>query len=296
MQTNDPRKENQTNAGRRVAAPKGWLMRKYPSPQTSRLWKDCLVSATLVFLILLLFQPFGIAAYSGSKVLLCLSFAAITFFCHLVYGFLVFGGLSRHVTRWTVLHQALCTMGLILFIGVCNYQYYAILAGIYFQVGPFLLFLYWTFLIGVVISVVFMALSYQHLLRTRMEALLEVSEEEQEGMTITLHDQNVHGEDLTVAVNDLLYMEARKNNVAVYYLKDGATTCRELRSTLTALLETMEDCHNLIQCHRSFIVNVNKITAARGNSNGYQLTLGSGSSAIVPVSRTYVPLLRSFVG
>lgn len=284
------------NARLCVVAPKGWLMRKYPPPQTDRLWKECLVSATLVFLILLLLQPFGIAVYPGSKTLLCLSFAAITFFCHLVYGFLFFGRLSRRVTRWTVLHQTVNTLGIILFIGVCNYLYYAFHAGISFQTGPFLLFLYWTFLIGIFASVVFMALSYQHLLRTQMEALLDANEEEQEGMAITLHDRNVHGEDLTIAVNDLLYMEARKNNVAVYYLKNGATTCKELRSTLAALLETMDDYQNLIQCHRSFIVNVNKITSARGNSNGYQLTVGSDPSAVVPVSRTYVPLLRSFVG
>ncbi|MBO4607329.1 MAG: LytTR family transcriptional regulator DNA-binding domain-containing protein, partial [Prevotella sp.] len=41
-------------------------------------------------------------------------------------------------------------------------------------------------------------------------------------------------------------------------------------------------------------VNVNNITSARGNSNGYQLTLGP-STATIPVSRSYVPQLKAFI-
>jgi DNA-binding LytR/AlgR family response regulator len=42
------------------------------------------------------------------------------------------------------------------------------------------------------------------------------------------------------------------------------------------------------------VVNLNNITSAQGNSNGYQLRLGH-CPTIVPVSRTYVPKLRSFI-
>ena len=45
----------------------------------------------------------------------------------------------------------------------------------------------------------------------------------------------------------------------------------------------------------SFLVNVNNITSAKGNSNGYQLRL-SNCRDIIPVSRTFVPELRAFVG
>ena len=46
---------------------------------------------------------------------------------------------------------------------------------------------------------------------------------------------------------------------------------------------------------RPFIVNLNHILSAHGNSNGYQLTVGDDRH-VVPVSRSYVAKLRSFVG
>ena len=65
-------------------------------------------------------------------------------------------------------------------------------------------------------------------------------------------------------------------------------------STLTALKAALP-YDNIFQCHRSFLVNVNNICSAKGNSNGYQLRL-SGCDDTVPVSRTFVPGLRRFVG
>ena len=110
---------------------------------------------------------------------------------------------------------------------------------------------------------------------------------------ITLHDQNLRGTDLTLPINNLLYIEARKNNVCVCYLKEGKIHKTELRSTLTALKDDLP-YDNIFQCHRSFLVNINNISSAKGNSNGYQLRL-SGCDDFIPVSRTFVPGLRHFV-
>jgi DNA-binding LytR/AlgR family response regulator len=68
----------------------------------------------------------------------------------------------------------------------------------------------------------------------------------------------------------------------------------EIHTTLTAVIEELKDYGNIFQCHRSFVVNVNNITSAKGNSNGYQLKLGSCAN-IIPVSRSYVPRLKSFI-
>ena len=68
----------------------------------------------------------------------------------------------------------------------------------------------------------------------------------------------------------------------------------EMQTTLAAVLADLEAYPNIFQCHRSFAVNVNNISAARGNSNGYTLELGGGVAA-VPVSRSYVPKLKSYI-
>jgi DNA-binding LytR/AlgR family response regulator len=95
-------------------------------------------------------------------------------------------------------------------------------------------------------------------------------------------------------INNLLYIEAQKNNIAVCYLRDDKPTTIELHTTLSAAIDELRNYENIFQCHRSFVVNVNNITSAKGNSNGYQLTLGPCTNSI-PVSRSYVPQLKSFV-
>ena len=137
-------------------------------------------------------------------------------------------------------------------------------------------------------------IEYNRSLRERMEALLSNTSEEQKDIMITIHDNNVRGNDLVIPINSLLYVEAQKNNVCVGYTKDGTATTVEVHTTLTAVIEELKAYENIFQCHRSFVVNVNNITSAKGNSNGYQLTLGTCTNSI-PVSRSYVPRLKSFI-
>jgi len=132
------------------------------------------------------------------------------------------------------------------------------------------------------------------MLNNRLEEMIKKTTDEQEDVIIMLHDQNLRGTDLTLPINNLLYIEARKNNVCVCYIKEGRLQKTELRSTLTALKDDLP-YDNVFQCHRSFLVNVNNIVSAKGNSNGYQLLL-TGCEDIIPVSRTFVPGLRHFVG
>jgi len=68
----------------------------------------------------------------------------------------------------------------------------------------------------------------------------------------------------------------------------------EIQTTFAAVLEDLSGFDNVFQCHRSFIINLNNISSAKGNSNGYILELGGGL-VTVPVSRSFVPKLKSFI-
>jgi DNA-binding LytR/AlgR family response regulator len=155
-------------------------------------------------------------------------------------------------------------------------------------------FLYSTLIVGMFVTVCSVSLNYFRYLRNQLETLLDKTTEEQTDVVVTIHDTSVRGADLQLPINDLLYVEAQKNNVSVCFVKDGQTTTTELHTTLASVLNDLEDYGNIFQCHRSFVVNLNNITSAQGNSNGYQLRLGK-CPVIVPVSRTYVPKLRSFI-
>ena len=271
-----------------------FLSRKYPFERSGHWVKDCLAYCVIVFLILFFLQPFGFSMYWGSKLFASLLFGAVTFLCCLIFHLAVFGPLQKRVKPWRIWHQALTVLGMVLFIGICNVLLFSVLFHYPVTPGISLMFIYWTLIIGVIIAALSIGISYYRSLRGQLDALLDKTTEQQEGITVTIHDTRVRGNDLSLPINDLLCIEAQKNNVAVSFLKDGKLVREELQTTLAAVLDDLSGYDNVFQCHRSFIVNLNCISSAKGNSNGYTLELGGGL-VTVPVSRSYVPKLKSFI-
>jgi hypothetical protein len=271
-----------------------FLTRTYPFEQSRHWLRRCLFYGATIWAILYLLQPFGFSFYQGNKCLVAAIFGLVTTCCCFLYGWGVSKHLPQHIRPWRIWHQGCMILGLILFIAICNCVLFSFIFHFPFTLRFFVMFLYWTVVIGLFISAISIGIDYNRFLKEKMEALLNNTTEEQKDILITIHDTNVRGNDLSIPINDLLYMEARKNNVSVCYLKEGIPTFVELHTTLTAVIEELKAYENIIQCHRSFVVNVNNITSARGNSNGYQLTLGTCTES-VPVSRSYVPRLKAFI-
>ena len=270
-----------------------FLNRKYPFQKTSHWLRDCALYSSIVFLILYLLQPFGFSMYQGNKFLTSLLFGAVTFGCCYVFGLLV-KPFQKRISPWRIWHEVLMVLAMVVFVGLCNSILFSFVFHTPITFGLCLLFLYWTLIIGAIISVFSVGISYHRHLRNQLETLLDKTTEAQTDILVTIHDTNVRGNDLQLPINDLLYIEAQKNNVIVCYVMDGKTQKTEIHTTLSAVLNDLSEYENIFQCHRSFVVNLNNITSAQGNSNGYQLRLGN-SHTIVPVSRTFVPKLRSFI-
>ena len=271
-----------------------FLTRTYPFKQSPHWLRDSIVYGVVIWAMLFVLQPFGFSMYRGSKFLVAALFGLVTSGCYAVYGLSVVRSLRARIKPWRIWHQAFTVLGLILFIAVCNFILFSFIFNYPITLRFFLAFLYWTMIIGTIITTLAIVIDYNRNLRDRMEELLSNTTEEQKDISVTISDHNVRGNDLTIPINDLLYVEAQKNNVSVCFVKDGKPQATEIHTTLTAVAEELKDYENIFQCHRSFIVNVNNITSARGNSNGYQLTLGT-CTASIPVSRSYVPRLKSFI-
>lgn len=271
-----------------------FLTRTYPFKQSEHWLRDSIIYGIAIWVILYLLQPFGFGMYQGNKCLVAAIFGLVTSFCYAIYNWAIFSRLIRHVKPWRIWHDGCSVLGLIFFIAVCNFLLFSFIFCYPITIGIFLLFLYWTMIIGVIITAISIGIEYNRSLKDRLETLLSNTTEEQRDISITIHDTNVRGNDLCIPINNLLYIESQKNNISVCYLIDGKPTYLEIHTTLTAVTEELKAYENIFQCHRSFVVNVNNITSAKGNSNGYQLTLGPCTNSI-PVSRSYVPRLKSFI-
>ena len=279
---------------RKILKDMSFLTRKYPFKQSEHWLRDSIIYGIVIWAILYLLQPFGFSLYTGNKCLVAAIFGLITSVCYAFYYWAVLRWLLLHVKPWRIWHDGCAVLGLILFIALCNFLMFSYIFEIPITLSIFLAFLYWTLIIGVFITIVSIGIEYNRFLREKMEALLSNTTEEQKDISITIHDTNVRGNDLTFPINDLLYIEAQKNNISVCHIKDEKPVCVEVHTTLSAVIDELKDYENIFQCHRSFVVNVNNITSARGNSNGYQLRLGKCPSSI-PVSRQYVPKLKAFI-
>jgi hypothetical protein len=91
----------------------------------------------------------------------------------------------------------------------------------------------------------------------------------------------------SVKKESLLYLESAENYVSIYYLNKGKISKYLLRDTLKKMEETFSGSE-IIRCHRSYMVNFEKVKVIRKDKDGLKLELESPSVIDIPVSKTYV--------
>jgi hypothetical protein len=109
----------------------------------------------------------------------------------------------------------------------------------------------------------------------------EAKEANKTASQITLYSDT--SESLTFNLPDLLFIEADDNYSTVMWKENGTLQKKLLRVNLKNLESQLDNSFTL-RCHRSYIVNVNAISAISGNTNGYKLKI-YGSDFSIPVSR-----------
>jgi DNA-binding LytR/AlgR family response regulator len=91
---------------------------------------------------------------------------------------------------------------------------------------------------------------------------------------------------LSIKFHNLYYIESYDNYVNIYYENKGKIARFLLRRSLKNIEEHYTD-YPLIRCHRSYIVNVNKVKVLRKDKEGLFLDLDYMNLPDLPVSKTY---------
>ena len=131
-----------------------FINRKYPFRQRGGwlLIRESIIYGVVIWAILFLLQPFGFSQYQGNKFLVALMFGLVTTCCYALYGWLVLIKVVRRVNPWRVWHHGCAFIGLVLFIAVCNFLFFSYIFHYPLTLGFFFLFLYWTILLGVILT------------------------------------------------------------------------------------------------------------------------------------------------
>lgn len=94
----------------------------------------------------------------------------------------------------------------------------------------------------------------------------------------------------SLKAENLLYLEAADNYVYIHYLDNGKLSRHLLRSNLKRLEGELHDTA-LIRCHRSYMVNSEKVSLIRREKEGLRLEMEGIANLSLPVTPTYATLV-----
>lgn len=101
-------------------------------------------------------------------------------------------------------------------------------------------------------------------------------------------------ESLLLAPDDLLFIRSEDNYVNICFSKNGEVRNHLIRSSLKQIENNFEESNAILRCHRSYILNPERVISFSESSRGARVMLPY--SIEVPVSRSYADKVRSAIG
>lgn len=258
-------------------------------------WRDkwMLIICTGVFtaLFLLYFKPFGITNYDP-KFQIDLQFVLVVFSVGLatMVSLVITEFILRPliIKNWTYGNALLWLFAAMVVLSSIVFLHYNWLGGWHdWRLSSFLSFIPNVSLIGV-FSVGALVLYFEYKgVKSAYELSLSESGSSQEKIRFNSENQK---EQLALGLDQLLYLESEDNYVAIHFLNNDKLEKVLIRNSLKGVLD--EVTHSaIVQCHRSFVVNLHQVIHVSGNNHGLELKLNHYRNRI-PVSRKYVSEVR----
>ena len=260
---------------------------------------QAVIFGAFVFFFLLFFQPFGLQYLPQDQLIYAtLGFGLITLFIMLFNGFLVPLLFPNYFTdrRWTLGSELLWVLWHIFLIGTANLLYSWYQGYIDLTVKGFMIFQLFTIGVGIWPVAAFVMINQMRLMRKNLNQALSLSRQ------IELHPQREHHdpvilsdengqEKLRLSADQLLFIRSFENYNEINFVENGEPSKRLMRGTLKSMETALQNHPEFYRCHRSYIVNLEKINHVSGNSQGLKLHFREVSE-MIPVARAQVSEIR----
>ena len=92
---------------------------------------------------------------------------------------------------------------------------------------------------------------------------------------------------LSVKLDNLYYIKAEDNYINVFYQRSGAISSYLLRCKMQTIADNCVDSSSLMRCHRSYIVNIKKVSVLHNEADGFVIDFEREGLDSIPVSKTY---------
>ena len=92
---------------------------------------------------------------------------------------------------------------------------------------------------------------------------------------------------LSVKLDNLYYIKAEDNYINVFYQRSGAIASYMMRCKMKTIEDNCVGSSSLMRCHRSYIVNIKKVSVLHNEADGFLLDFEREGLESIPVSKTY---------
>ncbi|MEL6132068.1 MAG: LytTR family DNA-binding domain-containing protein [Bacteroidota bacterium] len=272
-----------------------WLNKPYPLLTRTR-DKGWIVLAfgVFTFLFLWLYQPFGTQDVKVYQGLFLLGFG-VSVSSSLFITYFVFPWLFQKVfnqDQWKIKKEITFVLVTFLVVAFSNYTYNTLVGaeiGIY---RTYIEFLGISLAVGIFPLIVVVFLTELYLNRKNQQAATSLSKQlplaqvPPSIVQLTITPETTKPEPLMIPLPNFLFATSDNNYSTVFYRVEGTLTRKLLRLSLKNLENQLADVPSIVRCHRSYIVNKDKIKTFKGTARSLTLEL-EGYDERIPVSRNF---------
>lgn len=248
----------------------------------------------LVFLVI--YSPYSETSWFGvaksESFLLTTTFVVASILLLIISRILMFFAAKKNL-KMTYMKYALWLLGEIILIGV----FHSVLSMVYIKITDYTV----SFIVTKSILITLLALGVPYMVSAMwltikdMRNTLLVTDTKNiatDGEAIAQNIDIINIADnkgmlkLSVKLDNLYYIKAEDNYTIVYYSKNGQLNRYMIRCKIQTIEDTFRDTP-LMRCHRTYIVNAEKIKVLRHESDGFYIDFDFEGIEQIPVSKTY---------
>ncbi len=273
------------------------LSQPYPYPQQTVYQKiiRCVLEGAFIAVFLIVFQPFGTDNWHNpNKTLFLWGYGLITTLAGLIIRVVLpYFFKSIFVEKnWTVGREVVSIFLLLMLVTIGNALFSSITFEVSLRVNDFFWMLLNVILLGFFPISIGILINYIYKLKKYSQPV--VIQQHSTPTPITSNKIKLIAENekdtLEIHSEDLFFIESSDNYSTVHFLKNNILQKELLRSSLSRL-ETQIESPKIVRCHRSYIVNMDRVARVSGNAQGYKFHLNP-IELTVPVARKYSELVE----
>jgi hypothetical protein len=270
----------------------------YPAMEEPKdnLWL-AIIFGSFVFLFLLVFQPFDFIDHQKNTILVSAGFGVVTS----IIVILNFSFLNNFVHKfvssddWKLKHTFYASIWNISTIAIGNYFYMVATSDIDNNFNEMFKALYYTVSIGIFPVIIILVYSEHQLLKKNQikvaetvsiienrPAIFKTKENNQKEILIKA---DIAADDFFLDIRNLAFIKAEGNYSTFFLENSDDNTGIIKRISLKSVEEQLKIFPNILRCHRSYIINIDKIKNVSGNARNISVSFEIHDVAI-PISRT----------